>query len=98
VRDDTMADDKEVIVQLCARDKVSDIYRVGSHRHSGGGVMSTAGMLPYQDVYQGAVSCAGNHDHTIYNAWCGEIRHGVREITVDMGNMSFDIRISTHQE
>ena len=41
---------------------------------------------------------AGNHDNNIYNRWWGEKHHGVKEITDDMGNISFDIRIPTNQE
>ena len=60
--------------------------------------MSTAAMLLYPDFFKVAVSCAGNHDNNIYNRWWGEKHHGVKEITDDMGNISFDIRIPTNQE
>lgn len=98
LRDYPMADHKVAIEQLCARYKFMDINRVGIHGHSGGGFMSTAAMLLYPDFFKVAVSCAGNHDNNIYNRWWGEKHHGVKEITDDMGNISFDIRIPTNQE
>ena len=61
-------------------------------------VFFTSAMLLYPDFFKVAVSCAGNHDNNIYNRWWGEKHHGVKEITDDMGNISFDIRIPTNQE
>ena len=98
LRDYPLADHKAAIEQLCARYPYMDINRVGIHGHSGGGFMSTAAMLLYPDFFKVAVSCAGNHDNNIYNRWWGEKHHGVKEITDEAGNISFESQIPTNQE
>lgn len=93
-----MADHKSAIEQLCDRHKYMDINRVGIHGHSGGGFMSTAAMLLYPDFFKVAVSCAGNHDNNIYNRSWSEKHHGVQEITDDLGNIEFRIRVPANQD
>jgi Dipeptidyl aminopeptidases/acylaminoacyl-peptidases len=93
-----MADHKSAIEQLCDTHKYMDINRVGIHGHSGGGFMSTAAMLLYPDFFKVAVSSAGNHDNNIYNRWWSEKHHGVEEITDDMGNIEFRIKVPTNQD
>lgn len=98
LRDYPLADHKAAIEQLCACYPYMDINRVGIHGHSGGGFMSTAAMLLYPDFFKVAVSCAGNHDNNIYNRWWGEKHHGVKEVTDEAGNISFESQIPTNQE
>ena len=80
LRDYGLEDQKYAIQQLAARHNFVDIDRVGIHGHSGGGFMSTAAILTYQDFFKVAVSCAGNHDNKIYNRWWSETHNGYQEV------------------
>lgn len=97
LRDYGLADQKYAIQQLGSRYPWIDLDRVGIHGHSGGGFMSTAALLMYPDFFKVAVSCAGNHDNSIYNRWWSEQHHGVKEI-VEKGDTSFVYHIETNQE
>lgn len=98
LRDYGLADQKAAIVQLADRYKFIDIHRVGIHGHSGGGFMSTAAILQYPDFFKVAVSCAGNHDNTIYNRWWSETHHGVKEVTTEQGDTTFQYKIQSNPE
>ena len=97
LRDYGLEDQKYAIQQLGARHKWIDLNRVGIHGHSGGGFMSTAAILKYNDFFKAAVSCAGNHDNSIYNRWWSEQHHGIQE-KVSQGDTSFVYHIDTNQE
>ena len=97
LRDYGLADQKYAVEQLAARHSFIDGTRVGIHGHSGGGFMSTAAILTYPDFYTAAVSCAGNHDNSIYNRWWSETHHGIRE-KVWEGDTTFVYHIETNQE
>ncbi len=97
MRDYPLADHKYAIEQLANRYSFIDIDRVGIHGHSGGGFMSTAAMCQYPDFFKAAVSCAGNHDNTIYNRWWSETHHGVKERVV-RGDTTFVYKISTNPQ
>lgn len=97
LRDYGLADKKRAIEQLAARHNFIDISKVGIHGHSGGGFMSTAAMLVYPDFFKVAVSCAGNHDNSIYNRWWSEKHHGVYE-KVEKSDTSFVYKIATNPE
>ena len=97
LRDYGLEDQKYAIQQLGARYKWIDLERVGIHGHSGGGFMSTAAILQYNDFFKAAVSCAGNHDNSIYNRWWSEQHHGIQE-KVSKGDTSFVYSIKTNQE
>ena len=97
LRDYGLEDQKYAIQQLAARHKYIDLKRVGIHGHSGGGFMSTAAILKYNDFFKAAVSCAGNHDNSIYNRWWSEQHHGIQE-KVAKGDTTFVYRIDTNQE
>ena len=97
LRDYGLEDQKYAIQQLGARYKWIDLERVGIHGHSGGGFMSTAAILQYPDFFKAAVSCAGNHDNSIYNRWWSEQHHGILE-KVDKGDTTFVYHIDTNQE
>ena len=58
--------------------------------------MSTAAILQYPDFFKVAVSCAGNHDNTIYNRWWSETHHGVKETVSEKGDTTFVYRIETN--
>ena len=98
LRDYGLADQKAAIEQLAARHPFIDIQRVGIHGHSGGGFMSTAAILQYPDFFKVAVSCAGNHDNTIYNRWWSETHHGVREKVTEEGDTTFVYSIKSNPE
>ena len=98
LRDYGLADQKAAIEQLAARHPFIDIHRVGIHGHSGGGFMSTAAILQYPDFFKVAVSCAGNHDNTIYNRWWSETHHGVREKVTEEGDTTFIYSIKSNPE
>lgn len=98
LRDYGLADQKAAIEQLAARHPFIDIHRVGIHGHSGGGFMSTAAILQYPDFFKVAVSCAGNHDNTIYNRWWSETHHGVREKVTEEGDTTFVYSIKSNPE
>ena len=97
LRDYGLEDQKYAIQQLGARHKWIDLDRVGIHGHSGGGFMSTAAILKYNDFFKAAVSCAGNHDNSIYNRWWSEQHHGIQE-KVSQGDTTFVYHIDTNQE
>ena len=97
LRDYGLEDQKYAIQQLGARHKWIDLDRVGIHGHSGGGFMSTAAILQYPDFFKAAVSCAGNHDNSIYNRWWSEQHHGIQE-KVAKGDTTFVYKINTNQE
>lgn len=98
MRDYPLADHKAAIEQLAARHSFMDINKVGIHGHSGGGFMSTAAILQYPDFFKAAVSCAGNHDNSIYNRWWSETHHGVKEQITEKGDTTFQYKIGTNQE
>ena len=97
LRDYGLEDQKYAIQQLGARYSFIDLDRVGIHGHSGGGFMSTAAILKYPDFFKVAVSCAGNHDNSIYNRWWSEQHHGVLE-KIDKGDTTFVYSIKTNPE
>ena len=97
LRDYGLEDQKYAIQQLAARHKWIDINRVGIHGHSGGGFMSTAAILQYNDFFKAAVSCAGNHDNRIYNRWWSEQHHGVAE-KIEKGDTTFVYKIETNPQ
>ncbi len=97
LRDYGLEDQKYAIQQLAARHPFIDAERVGIHGHSGGGFMSTAAILKYPDFFKAAVSCAGNHDNSIYNRWWSEQHHGILE-KVSQGDTTFVYSIDTNQE
>ncbi len=97
LRDYGLEDQKYAIQQLGARYKWIDLNRVGIHGHSGGGFMSTAAILTYPEFFKAAVSCAGNHDNSIYNRWWSEQHHGIQE-KVSQGDTTFVYHINTNQE
>ena len=97
LRDYGLEDQKYAIQQLGQRHKFVDLTKVGIHGHSGGGFMSTAAILKYPDFFKAAVSCAGNHDNSIYNRWWSEQHHGVLE-KIEKGDTTFVYHISTNQE
>ena len=98
LRDYGLADKKAAIEQLAMQYDWIDIDRVGIFGHSGGGFMSTAAMLVYPDFFKVAVSSSGNHDNQIYNSWWSEQHHGVKEVTDDEGNVTFEYDIDDNIE
>ena len=98
LRDYGLADQKVAIEQLANRHPYIDINKVGIHGHSGGGFMSTAAILQYPDFFKAAVSCAGNHDNRIYNRWCSETHHGVKEEISEAGDTTFIYNIKSNPE
>lgn len=98
LRDYGLEDQKYAIQQLAAKHKFIDIERVGIHGHSGGGFMSTAAMLVYPDFFKVAVSCAGNHDNSIYNRAWSERHHGIDEVITPDGDTTFRYAIDVNQE
>ncbi len=98
MRDYPLEDHKYAVQQLASRYKFIDINRVGMHGHSGGGFMSTAAILKYPDFYMAAVSCAGNHDNSIYNRWWSEQHHGVLEEVSASGDTTFKYSVAKNQD
>ena len=98
MRDYPLEDHKYAIEQLANRYDFIDINKVGIHGHSGGGFMTTAAMCQYPDFFKVGVSCAGNHDNTIYNRWWSETHHGVKETVSDKGDTTFVYKIGTNPE
>jgi dipeptidyl aminopeptidase/acylaminoacyl peptidase len=88
LRDYGLADKKAAAIQIADRLPFADITRVGITGHSGGGFMSTAAILQYPEFFKVAVSCAGNHDNSIYNRWWSETHHGVKEEINEKGGIS----------
>ena len=97
LRDYGLEDQKYAIQQLGMRHKYIDLDRVGIHGHSGGGFMSTAALLQYNDFFKAAVSCAGNHDNRIYNRWWSEQHHGIAE-KIEKGDTTFVYKIETNPQ
>ena len=97
LRDYGLEDQKYAIQQLAGKYDFIDGSRVGIHGHSGGGFMSTAAILKYPDFFKAAVSCAGNHDNSIYNRWWSETHHGVTE-KVAQGDTTFVYHIETNPQ
>ena len=54
--------------------------------------MSTAAICQYPDFFKVAVSCAGNHDNSIYNRWWSETHHGVKEEVTEKGDTVFSYK------
>ena len=98
MRDYPLEDHKYAIEQLANRYGFIDINKVGIHGHSGGGFMTTAAMCQYPDFFKVGVSCAGNHDNTIYNRWWSETHHGVKETVSEQGDTTFVYKIGTNPE
>ncbi len=98
LRDYGLEDQKTAVQRLAARYPWIDGTKVGIHGHSGGGFMSTAAILKYPDFYTAAVSCAGNHDNSIYNRWWSEQHHGILEKVSEKGDTTFVYKIGTNQE
>ena len=98
LRDYGLEDQKTAVQRLAAKYPWIDATRVGIHGHSGGGFMSTAAILTYPDFYKVAVSCAGNHDNSIYNRWWSEQHHGIQEKVSENGDTSFVYKIDTNPE
>ncbi|MDE6503581.1 MAG: DPP IV N-terminal domain-containing protein, partial [Muribaculaceae bacterium] len=98
MRDYPLADHKYAIEQLAREHPFIDIERVGMHGHSGGGFMTAAAMFSYPDFFKAGVSCAGNHDNTIYNRWWSEKHHGVKEEVSEEGDTTFVYKIATNPE
>ena len=98
LRDYGLEDKKVTVQQLAARYPFINGKKVGIHGHSGGGFMSTAAILKYPDFFTAAVSCAGNHDNSIYNRWWSEQHHGILEEITEKGDTTFKYKIDTNQE
>ncbi len=98
LRDYGLDDKKAGIEQLADRHDFVDLERVGIYGHSGGGFMSTAAMLVYPDFFKVAVSSSGNHDNSMYNRWWSETHHGVKEVTNNEGEVSFEYAIEKNQD
>ena len=97
LRDYGLEDQKYAIQQIAGKYDFIDGERVGIHGHSGGGFMSTAAILTYPDFFKVAVSCAGNHDNSIYNRWWSETHHGVTE-KVAQSDTTFVYHIETNPQ
>jgi len=97
LRDYGLQDQKTAVQRLAAKYPWIDGTKVGIHGHSGGGFMSTAAILKYPDFYTAAVSCAGNHDNSIYNRWWSEQHHGITE-RIEESDTTFLYKIATNQE
>lgn len=98
MRDYPLADHKYAIEQLANTYSWIDIDKVGIHGHSGGGFMSTAAICQYPDFFKVAVSCAGNHDNSVYNRWWSEKHHGVFEDITAQGDTTFFYEIGKNQD
>lgn len=98
LRDYGLADKRAAIEQLADRHDFVDMERVGIYGHSGGGFMSTAAMLVYPDFFKVAVSSSGNHANDVYNQNWSEKHDGVKEVTDDEGNVTFEYDIETNPD
>ncbi len=98
LRDYGLEDQKVAVQRLAGKYSWIDGTRVGIHGHSGGGFMSTAAILSYPDFYTAAVSCAGNHDNSIYNRWWSETHHGILEKISEKGDTTFVYKIDKNPE
>ncbi len=98
LRDYGLEDQKVAVQKLAAKYPWIDGTKVGIHGHSGGGFMSTAAILTYPDFYTAAVSCAGNHDNSVYNRWWSETHQGILEKITATGDTTFVYSINKNQE
>ena len=98
LRDYALEDDYAVLQQVAEKYPFADLDRVGIYGHSGGGFMTVAAMLTRPDFYKVGFAASGNHDNNIYSQWWGETYHGVRQVTGDGGETSFECRIPTNIE
>src|SRR6056297_2366163 len=98
LRDYGLADKVAGIRALDDRHDFVDGERVGIYGHSGGGFMSTAALLNYPEIFDVAVSSAGNHDNQIYNRWWSETHHGVEQEVDDEGNVTWEYDIDSNIE
>ena len=98
LRDYGLADKKYAAQQIASRYSFIDGDKIGIHGHSGGGFMSTAAILKYPDFFKVAVSCAGNHDNSIYNRWWSEQHHGILEEITAAGDTTFKYSIDKNQD
>ncbi len=98
LRDYGLADKKTAAEQLAERYSFIDIERVGMWGHSGGGFMTAASMLIYPDFFKVGWSESGNHENNIYNNTWSEKHHGLKEVTDDKGNTTFEYSIDKNSE
>ncbi len=98
LRDYGLADKKAAAEQLAERYPFIDIDRVGMWGHSGGGFMTAAALLIYPDFFKVGWSESGNHENNIYNNTWSEKHHGLKEVTDDKGNVSFEYSIDKNSE
>jgi dipeptidyl aminopeptidase/acylaminoacyl peptidase len=98
LRDYGLADKKTAAEQLAERHAFIDIDRVGMWGHSGGGFMTAAAMLEYPDFFKVGWSESGNHENNIYNNTWSEKHHGLKEVTDDKGNVTFEYSIDKNSE
>ncbi len=98
LRDYGVPDKKAAVEQLAKRYAWIDLERVGIYGHSGGGFMTAAAMFGYPDFFKVGISESGNHDNAIYNRWWSEKHDGVKEVTDDEGNVTFEYDIDKNQD
>ena len=98
LRDYGVPDKKAAVEQLAKRHGWIDLERVGIYGHSGGGFMTAAAMFGYPDFFKVGISESGNHDNAIYNRWWSEKHDGVREVTDEEGNVTFEYDIDKNQD
>jgi dipeptidyl-peptidase-4 len=98
LRDYGVPDKKAAVEQLAKRHPWIDLERVGIYGHSGGGFMTAAAMFGYPDFFKVGISESGNHDNSIYNRWWSEKHDGVKEVTDDDGNTTFEYDIDKNQD
>ncbi len=98
LRDYGLADKKTAAEQLAERYPFIDIDRVGMWGHSGGGFMTAAAMLEYPDFFKVGWSESGNHENNIYNNTWSEKHHGLKEVTDDKGDTTFEYSIDKNSE
>ena len=98
LRDYGLADKKAAAEQLAERYPFIDLERVGMWGHSGGGFMTAASLLVYPDFFKVAWSESGNHENNIYNNTWSEKNHGIKEVTDDKGNVTFEYSIDKNSE
>ncbi|MGH7460192.1 MAG: DPP IV N-terminal domain-containing protein [Longimicrobiales bacterium] len=73
----TLPDHVEALKQLGGRYPWFDISRIGLYGTSGGGFVTTAGMLRYPDFFKAGVAFAGNHDDRSEQNVVGESWRGL---------------------
>ncbi len=98
LRDYGVPDKKTAVEQLAKRHAWIDLERVGIYGHSGGGFMTAAAMFGYPDFFKVGISESGNHDNAIYNRWWSEKHDGVKEVTDEEGNTTFEYDIDKNQD